>query len=578
MIKLNSIIRSAYSLVALSAVLSSTAVAMETPNSAALGRPNILFVLADDLGISDLGGFGSEIRTPNLDRIAKRGIRLTSFAAHATCSPSRATMLTGVDSHLAGFGTMRGDATPGQLGKPGYEGYLNERVVTVAQLLKDGGYHTYISGKWDMGVKDEHTPDKYGFEKSYVLLQGSADHFDEVGAMAEAPVPFYRENGKPVSLPKDFYSSKDYTDKLIEYIESNRGEGKPFFGYLAYTAPHYPLQAPDEFIERYNGVYDVGYDAIYDARVARMKEMRIIPQNMVPAPHDNVWPKWSELSPEMRKLEAKRMEIYAAMIEAMDFHFGRLIDYLDKSGQLDNTFIIFLSDNGPDGSNPLDWGWFEWADKTFNLELDNMGRRNSYVWAGPNWAHVSAAPYRLAKFFTTEGGIRVPALIYHPRLASGGRVLPAFANLFDITPTLLDLAGVKHPGTQYAERAIYAPTKGRSMLPLLAGDVSELHGPNDTFAWEIFNRRAVREGNWKILWMNQPWGKGLGQWSLHNLSNDPAEQNDVSEKYPGVVADLIAEWNSYVAENGVVPAPDQEIAATNRFSHFEWLPPSMRKQ
>ena len=563
--------------VATTTLISSCAVQRTPSAMQADARPNILFVLADDLGISDLGAFGSEIKTPNLDRIAMRGIRLTSFAAHATCSPSRATMLTGVDSHLAGFGTMRGDATPEQVGKPGYEGFLNQRVVTVAQLLKDGGYHTYISGKWDMGVKDEHTPDKYGFDRSYVLLQGSADHFDEVGAMAEAPVPFYREDGKPASLPDDFYSSKDYTDKLISFIDRNRGDGKPFFAYLAYTAPHYPLQAPDDYIAKYAGVYDAGYDAIFNARVARMREMRIVPPNAQPAAPDKAWPAWSDLPPEMRALEAKRMQIYAAMIEAMDYHFGRLIRHLESTGQADNTLIVFLSDNGPDGSNPLDWGWFDWADKTFNLDVDNMGRPNSYVWAGPNWARVSAAPYRLAKFFTTEGGIRVPAFVYHPKLASGGRVIPAFANLFDITPTLLDLAGIAHPGAQYAGRSVYVPTKGKSLLPLLAGEVTEVHAATDTFAWEIFNRRAVRTGDWKILWMNKPWGKGLGEWSLHNLARDPAEQIDMAEQEPRILSDLTQKWDAYVRENGVVPAPEQEVPATNRYSHFQWLPPELRK-
>lgn len=539
-------------------------------------RPNILFVLADDLGISDLGSFGSEIHTPNLDRIATRGVRLTSFAAHATCSPSRATMLTGVDSHLAGFGTMRGDATPEQIGKPGYEGYLNNRVVTIAQLLKDSGYHTYISGKWDMGVKDEHTPDKYGFEKSYVLLQGSADHFDEVGAMAEAPVPFYRENGLPVSLPKDFYSSKNYTAKLIEFIKQRKDETQPFFAYLAYTAPHYPLQAPDEFLAKYKGVYDAGYDQIREARIQKMRDLKIIPPTMKPAAEDGVWPRWNQLSPEMKKIEARRMEIYAAMIEAMDFHFGRLIDHLERSGELENTFIIFLSDNGPDGSNPLDWGWSDWAEKTFNLELSNMGRRNSYAWAGPNWAHVSSSPYRLAKFFTTEGGIRVPAFVYYKNKVTSGAVIPAFANLFDITPTLLDLAGVTHPGTRYAGRDVYRPTKGKSMLPLLEGKESEIHFKNERFVWEIYNRRAVREGDWKALWINKPWGKGLGQWSLHDLSNDPAEQVDVTSQNPAISRQLIEYWDQYSLENNIIAAPDQEVAATNRYTHFQWLPPSMR--
>ena len=536
-------------------------------------RPNILLILADDLGYSDIGAFGSEIRTPNIDRIAREGARLTNFHAYTACSPSRAMLLTGVDSHRAGFGTMAGDETPQQRGRPGYETKLNFHVVTVADILRAAGYHTYMAGKWDMGVPEAYSPDKRGFEQSYALLNGSADHFERAAAM-EGVLPTYRENGRLIELPRDFYSSRTYTDKLIEYIERNREDGRPFLAYAAYTAPHYPLQAPDDYIARYKGRYDAGYEAIRSERIARQRALGLIGADLRPAPQHPVFPAWASLPPELRLLEARRMEVYAGMIEAMDFNVGRLLSYLERIGQLDNTLIVFLSDNGPEGSNPLEWGWENWARQTKDLSVANMGRPHSYVWLGPGWAHVSATPWRLFKAYATEGGIRVPALVRYPPAVASGSIRDAYANILDVLPTLLEVGQARHPGGSYRGVKLYEPVAGKSMLPYLAGRAARIHGDDQVSGWELWNRRALRKGDWKIVWMNAPWGKGLGHWELYNLASDPTELEDVAARNPAQLDAMLREWRHFVRQNGVIEVDDFVIGGgVNSFHHYDWRPP-----
>jgi arylsulfatase A-like enzyme len=539
---------------------------------AAVRRPNILVVLADDLGYSDIEPFGGEIRTPNLQRLAREGLRLTNFHAQPTCSPTRAILMTGVDNHVVGFGTMRDDETPGQKGRPGYETYLNDRAVTIAELLRDAGYNTLMSGKWDLGVTDDRGPDRRGFVDSFALLQGSADHFEQREAMPGV-LPRYRENGRAVSLEPGFYSSKTYTDRMIGYIDRHRGDGRPFFGYLAYTAPHYPLQAGDAYLARYRDAYRDGYAPIQAARVERMRELGILDRGVRVAPQEAAWPAWEDLPGEARALETRRMQVYAAMIEEMDHHFGRLLEYLEEIGELDNTFIVFLSDNGADGSNPLDWGWEEWAAATRDLRVENMGRPGSYVWQGPGWASVSSTPFRLFKFFTTEGGTRSPTIIRHPRKVEAGRVSSAFASVLDLAPTLLDVAGVAMPGSNYRGRPTH-PMQGATLLPVLSGEAGAVHDADAAFGTEMYNRRSLRQGDWKIVWINAPWGRGLGQWSLFNLADDPTELDDLADREPARLAQLIRLWDDYVRANGVIAVDDFVPAATNRFTHYDWRPPA----
>jgi arylsulfatase len=535
---------------------------------------NILVIVADDLGYSDLGSYGSEIRTPNLDALAAEGMRFTNFNAPALCTPSRTALLTSVDNHLAGFGNMRGDTHPLQKGRPGYEEQLNDRVVTVAEVLRDAGYHTVITGKWDLGPLFETGPDRRGFERSFVLMQGAADHFQQLPALEEVPTPFYRENGQPVALPVDHYSSRTYADKLLEYVDEVP-VGQPFFAVLAFTAPHWPLQAPDAYLEKYRGAYRDGYAPVRTARFNKQRELGIVASDLQPAPLEGPWPAWEQLSPTMRDLESRRMQVYAAMVEALDHEVGRVVDHLRATGRLDDTFILFLSDNGAAADNPLDWGWYPWAERIFDFRPENMGRRGSYVWYGPGWAHVSSTPWRLGKGFPTNGGMLVPAIAFDRHHVKANSISRSRVTMLDVTPTLLAIADVKHPGHEYRGRQVL-PMQGRSFADTLVDPRRVVHGDGEVLGFEIWNRRAVIQGDWKIVSMNKPWGPGLAQWSLFNLRQDPVELSDLASREPGKLAQMVAHWDEYVQRNGVIVLDFFDVPLNNRFTHYEWLPPTLR--
>lgn len=523
-------------------------------------NPNILIILADDLGYSDIGSFGGEIHTPNLDLLAKSGIQMTSFYASPFCSPTRAMLMSGVDNHSAGYGNMGELLNPIQRGQPGYEGYLSKNVVAFPELLKKGGYHTSMSGKWHLGVPEELSPASRGFDKSYALVQGGASHFDQTGIITndakKTPIAIYREDGKAVNLPKEnFYSSDFFADKAIEYIDKNKGDGKPFFSYLAFTAPHWPLHAPDHLIKKYEKTYEVGYNKIRDARIKKMKNLGIIPQDMAIDKGHDVWPEWSSLSPEVQKQESKRMAVYAAMVDSMDSNIGKVIDYLKKIGEYDNTFILFMSDNGAEGNTVLDEGQTRtWSRLTRDNSLENLGKKTSFIEYGPRWAHVGAAPFKMYKAFQYEGGISVPAIAVLPKgfNKKNGLIKKDFAHVTDIAPTILELAGINHPGDVYEGRKI-VPMEGKSMISYLAGATDSIHGKDHVTAWELGGRKAVRKGHWKLVYSNAPWGSG--EWELYDLSKDRGEQNDLSKKNPKKVEELLSAYKDYVKKHQIVDVP-----------------------
>lgn len=531
--------------------------------------PNILIIVADDLGYSDLAAFGGEIHSPNLDDLANRGTRFTNFHAAPTCSPTRAMLLTGVDHHRAGLGNMHFSLRPEQKGQPGYEGHLNSEVVTVASLLKSHGYHTYMSGKWHLGQTIETGPESRGFDEVLVMPNGAADHFGQKVVVGTNPKSVgsqeYRENGMPITIPDDFYSSRFYTDKLIEYIDGNRGDGRPFFAYLAYTAPHWPLQVPEEFIERYEGIYDIGYDRIRDERIVRMKRLGVIESEVLAHDGLNLWPEWSELTQQQKVKEARRMQIYAGMVEAMDFHIGRLVTYLKELGELENTFILFMSDNGAEGNDPFLLGNNEeWIPSNFDNSLSNMGKANSYVAYGPRWAEVSSAPYSTYKGYTGQGGILVPAIVFYPKISGSNRISREVATVLDVVPTLLDLSGILHHGTLYKESQ-KIELDGKSMLPHLLDGKSRIHSDRDSVGWELFNRRALRQGSWKIVWNEHPFG--TGGWELYNLESDPTELRNLAHANPGKLQKMVLQWESYAKKNGVILVPPTE-RYINENTHF----------
>ncbi len=404
------------------------------------GRPNILLIVADDLGFSDLGSFGSEIDTPHLDQMANVGLRLNNFHAGASCSPSRSMLLSGTDNHIAGLGAMAEGIAPNQLGHPGYEGYLNFDVVSAASLLQDAGYQTYMAGKWHLGKTPELGPRSRGFKRSFALTSGGAGHFDDLPTFGPKRAEFM-EDGKFVKLPDDFYSSKFYVDKIISYLKDDQ----PFFAYLAYTALHWPLQAPKQYLQKYKGKYAGGWDDLRKDRFMKAKAHGLIAKKAVyPKRHPKV-PAWSSLTPEQQKIEARKMEIYSAMLDNLGVNVGKLVSYLKQSDQFDNTFILVMSDNGAEGvdlGGPVFSPWIEKSDNSF----ENMGKENSFMFTGPQWEQASTAPFDYFKSFTSEGGLRVPAMVHYPSVAQASTTSSSFASVMDVAPTVRALAQQSHPG------------------------------------------------------------------------------------------------------------------------------------
>jgi len=520
-------------------------------------RPNLLLIVADDLGYSDLGCFGSEIRTPNIDALAARGLRGTDFYVAPSCSPSRSMMLTGTDNHIAGMGNMAEWTGPTQQGKPGYEGYLNARVSSVATLLKDAGYHTAMAGKWHLGEKPDQWPASRGFDRDFTLLQGAGSHWsDMLGLLPTEPLVTYTQNGRRLEkLPKDYYSSKNLTDFMIENISDESRAGKPFFAYLAYQAPHGPLAVPEEWMDRYKGRYDDGYDVIREERLVRQKQLGILDAKVECFPRLPSIPAWNTLTDEQRHHAAHKMELYAAMIEYMDDQIGRLIGHLKQTGQYDNTLIVFISDNGAAGEDmgelvtklaPTAREWFE---KTFDNRPENWGRPGSCVEYGPAWAQVSSVPFRLYKGVEAEGGIRAPLIVSGPGVRHAGTLNRTVMHVMDLVPTLLESAKVEHPAKR-AGGSVAAP-QGKSLWPLLSGNASQIRTDSDWLGWELFGNSAIRQGDWKLLYLLKAAG-GTGDWQLFNLREDPAEMHDLSEKHPDKRQAMLQLWDEYVEKNHVI--------------------------
>ncbi|BBZ44223.1 arylsulfatase [Mycobacterium parmense] len=523
-------------------------------------RPNFLVIVADDLGYSDIGAFGGEINTPNLDRLAYAGVRFTDFHSAPACSPTRSMLLTGTDHHVAGIGTMLEVAPPGFRGPPGYEGYLNDRVVALPELLRDAGYLTLMAGKWHLGNTIDRSPWARGFERSFALLPGGASHYGGAAAGDFLPAPtLYTEDDRFVTVGDDFYSSDFYADTLLRYLgERGTDDDRPFFAYLPFQAPHWPLQAPEESIAAYHGRYDAGPDVLRAARLEALKDLGLCPADVRahPVVADGA-PEWADMTDDERALSARTMEVYAAMVDRMDHNVGKVIEYLDSTGELDNTVVIFLSDNGAEGAiveaMPLLGDVISSAiEKHCDNSVDNLGAPNSFIWYGPRWAQAATAPSRLHKAFTTEGGIRVVGFVTWPGFTRQRQIGTAFATVMDITPTVLELAGAAHPGTSYRGREI-EPMRGRSLVPYLSGDHEAVHDVGSATGWELFGRRGIRQGDWKAVHLPAPYG--TGSWQLYDLSRDPGETEDLAGAHPDKLAELLVLWDRYVDENGVILDP-----------------------
>lgn len=496
-------------------------------------------------------------------------------------------LMTGTDHHIAGLGNLiewtnisgqngpKGSqmSTAPQRGMPGYEGYLNERVAALPELLRDAGYHTLMSGKWHLGLTPERSPYKRGFDRSLAHLPACSNHYayepqlqdpDETPTFLEASyIALHMEDDHYVKqLPEGWYSSDGYGDKMVEYLRDWHKEKRdqPFFAYLPFTAPHWPLQAPREYIDHYRGVYDDGPDALREKRLQRLKELGMIRDDVEPHPvvAEEIR-EWDAYTAEEKKKSCVAMEVFAGMVECIDANVGKVVDHLERIGELDNTFVCFMSDNGAEGAAyeayPLvQSGVLPHLQKYYDNSLDNLGAGNSFIWYGPRWAQAATAPSRLYKAYTTEGGVRVPFLAKFPSnmaVADHARgITDNFATVMDLAPSILQMAGVPHPAPQYQGREI-VPMRGKSIYPWATGQTERIHEKDFIQGWETCGRAALRYGDWKIVYIPKP--KGPERWQLYNLVSDPGEVNDLAESQPERLGQLLKLWDQYVIETGVIP-------------------------
>lgn len=522
--------------------------------SAADARPNIVLLLADDWGFSDVGAFGSEIATPNLDALAAQGTRFTNFHVAASCAPTRAMLMTGVDNHRNGLGNMPETIPLSHEGQPGYDGVLNDRVVTVASLLRDSGYHTYISGKWHLGHEPQNLPPSRGFERSLIQADSGSDNWEMRPYLMLKPRVAWYEEGKPLtSLPADYYSSTFFIDKAIEHIESNRESAQPFFSYIAFQANHIPLQAPRAFIDKYRGQYAEGWHVLRQQRRQRAVELGLIPESSSMVEMDST-EDWHALSEAEREYQAKRMEVYAGMADAMDHEIGRLIQYLREAGEYDNTVFVFLSDNGAEASDPYSvLSGRLWLDWQYDRSLERLGSKGAYTIIGPSWASAVASPLSTYKFYAGEGGLRVPLIIAGVANAPANQIQQSFAHVTDLAPTLLDLAGLKPQTGHYQNRKI-EPMIGRSLMAVIQGETSDAHPPEHPIGYELSGNAAIFKGDYKLVKNIPPVGDG--RWRLFDIRQDPGEVHDLQQQMPERFTAMQSDYASYVETNGVLPMPD----------------------
>ncbi len=508
-------------------------------------KPNFVIMVIDDAALMDLGIYGGEAATPNIDALATSGAMFTQYRSSPLCSPSRAMLLTGVDNHRTGISTIPEVLPPEHVGKPGYTMRLEPGVTTLAARLKPLGYRTLMTGKWHLGSGKGDLPDGHGFERSFALDASGADNWEDKSYMPfYADAPWY-EDGQPASLPEDFYSSSFIVDKMIDYL----GEGDanaPFLAYLGFQAIHIPVQAPPEFTANYLETYRDGWEALQTRRWERAQELGLVPAGAAqPGLHPDLR-KWDELSEDQQRLFAARMAVNAGMLEAMDHHVGRLVAHLKATGDYDNTVFVITSDNGPEPSTAEDPRFGPWmAANGYHIGIEGIGEKGSYGFIGPEFASAASSPSYLFKFYVSEGGLRVPLIMSGPGI-SPGRV-DAFAVVTDVAPTLLEMADAGAPPAESVSM------DGRSLLPLLTGAAPAIYSEDDPVGIEVSGNAALYKGPWKIVRNLQPWGDG--NWRLFNLETDPGETLDLSADHPEIFEEMQADYAAYANRVGVLDVP-----------------------
>ncbi|WP_020529071.1 arylsulfatase [Flexithrix dorotheae] len=514
-------------------------------------KPNIILILADDMGYSDIGCFGSEVQTPNLDKLAASGVKFSQFYNNARCCPSRAALLTGLYPHQAGIGGMTDTHIP----IPEYQGFFKDNTITLANALQSAGYSTFMSGKWHVGEENGHWPKDYGFEESFAFINGASSYFDFK--------PYRNENWPPGNKLKvvhnateiDFgdstiYTTDLYTDNALQQIKNHKKD-KPFFLYLAYTAPHWPMHALPEDIAKYKGKYNEGWEAIRERRFEKLKKLGLIkPTNQLsekfPVNRD-----WESLSETGRNYEAKLMEVYAAMVDRLDQNIGRLLQTLETSSQLDNTLILFLSDNGGCSAGNLAIG--KYAHPRFEADAE-PGSPKSFTGYGKNWANVSNTPFRQFKSNIHEGGIAAPFIAFYPKKFQEGEIIHEPTHIVDIMPTLLEIGNAKYP-KNYKGKTLQ-PYEGSSLVDLMKGEKKDL---NRTLFFEHLGNAGLIEGKWKLVKNhNQPW-------ELYNLEDDRSETNDLAEESAVMLQKLINKYEKWAAKNNVLSKEEVNKAIPFKF-------------
>ncbi len=520
-------------------------------------RPNIVLLLADDLGYTDISPFGSEINTPNIARLAAEGLSFTNYHTAGSCAPARAMLLTGVDSHRNGVPNIPEALPAEQMVYDHYQGVLNEKVVTLADILQADGYHTYMTGKWHLGHTLELLPSARGFDRTIAMADTGADNWEQ-----RTYLPIYDEanwyaDGAVHTLPDDFYSSEYFIDKTIEFIASHAEDDQPFFAYIPFQAVHMPVQAPREFSDKYAGVYDEGWTVMREKRRLAAEEAGVIPEGTetVVTPGTLIW---DSLTEEQRRHHARRMEVYAGMVDAMDMHIGRLMDYLESIGEYDDTIFVFTSDNGAEGSNIIlpNGGsalspWFDIVG--YNSNYETLGERNSWNAIGPSNATIAASPLTYYKFHANEGGLRVPLVISGPGIARGGGMTDEFVFVTDLAPTILNLVGVDAHDGSWLGREV-EPIVGVDFSEFLAGASSQVHNDFDSIGYELGGNSALFKGDHKIV-INRT-GQSETEWHLFNIRSDPGETTDLAQEQPALFEEMLADYENYVEANNVLPMPE----------------------
>ena len=495
--------------------------------------PNIVLIMADDMGFSDLGSYGGEIKTPYLDLIARQGLRFTQFYNAARCCPTRASLLTGLYPHEAGMGGMVSSVDSEPEAGP-YQGYLNQASVTMAELLKDAGYRTYMAGKWHVGEKPQHWPLKRGFDRYFGLISGASSYYEII---EDQPRKRQMVRDDKIWEPPDrgFYMTDAISDHAVSFIQEHVGRYQrktPFLLYVPYTAPHWPLHALPEDIAKYERVYDVGWDVIREHRYKKQIELGLFSASL-PLPDRPVHiPAWEDV-PD-KKVWSRRMAVYAAMIDRMDQGIGRILRMLEETRSIRNTIVIFLSDNGGSAEDV--------TGRKLHEVGSTIGERGSYDAYREPWANVSNTPFQYYKSWVHEGGIATPLIAYWNRGSKGsGRIVHQPSHVVDLMTTVLDAAGVSYPHSYNSEEL--TPLSGKSLLPLF---FDEMPAPSDTMYWEHLGARAVRHGNWKLVA-----GRNTQIWELYNLNLDRNEMNDLADAYPERVDQMAADWQLWADRIGV---------------------------